>query len=239
MQLPPHIVIVEDEAIQRQLLVTFLTAQGFRVSAFEHGDALRASLERELPDLVLLDVRLPGEDGFSLARHVREHGPQVGIVMVSAAGETVDRVQGLESGADDYVGKPFEPRELLARVRSVLRRVNPPSAAAAAASALVRMGRCVLDLEQRVLRDGNGFGTIEKLTAGEFELLRTFAANPHRPLERDWLMQVTSHRERSAVDRSIDLRIARLRRKLEYNPADPHAIRTVRGIGYMFVPEGG
>ncbi len=237
MQLAPYIVIVEDEAIQRQLLATFLTAQGFRVSAFERGDELRASLAGELPDLVLLDVRLPGEDGFSLARHVRRHGPQVGIVMVSAAGETVDRVHGLEAGADDYVGKPFEPRELLARVRSVLRRVNPPPAAASS-SVLVRMGRCVLDLEQRLLRDGNGIGTSEKLTASEFELLRTFAANPHRPLERDWLMQVTSHLERSAVDRSIDLRIARLRRKLEYNPADPHAIRTVRGIGYMFVPEG-
>jgi two-component system phosphate regulon response regulator OmpR len=237
MELAPHIVIVEDEAIQRQLLASFLTAQGFRVSPFEQGDDLRAMLERELPDLVLLDVRLPGEDGFSLARHVRERGPQVGIVMVSAAGETVDRVQGLEAGADDYVGKPFEPRELLARVRSVLRRVNPPASVATLAH--VRMGRCVLDLEQRVLRDGNGIGTIEKLTASEFELLRTFAANPHRPLERDWLMLVTSRRERSAVDRSIDLRIARLRRKLEYNPADPQAIRTVRGVGYMFVPDGG
>ena len=237
MPLAPHIVIVEDEAIQRQLLATFLAAQGFRVTTFERGDELRASLGRELPDLVLLDVRLPGEDGFSLARHVRQQGPQVGIVMVSAAGETVDRVHGLEAGADDYVGKPFEPKELLARVRSVLRRVHPPPAAASS-SVLVRMGRCVFDLEQRLLRDGNGVGTSEKLTASEYELLRAFAANPHRPLERDWLMQVTSHRERSAVDRSIDLRIARLRRKVEYNPADPHVIRTVRGIGYMFVPEG-
>jgi DNA-binding response OmpR family regulator len=236
MESSPHIVIVEDEAIQRQLLVTFLTAQGFRVSAFERADGLRAMLERELPDLVLLDVRLPGEDGFSLARHVRQRGPEVGIVMVTAAGETVDRVQGLESGADDYVAKPFEPRELLARVRSVLRRVRPP--AAAPAGSHVRMGRRVLDLEHRVLRDGNGLSTAEKLTPGEFELLRTFAAHPHRPLERDWLMQVTSHRERGAVDRAIDLRVARLRRKIERNPANPQTIRTVRGIGYMFVPEG-
>jgi DNA-binding response OmpR family regulator len=236
MESSAHIVIVEDEAIQRQLLVTFLTAQGFRVSAFESGDGLRATLEHESPDLVLLDVRLPGEDGFSLARHVRERGPQVGIVMVTAAGETVDRVQGLESGADDYVAKPFEPRELLARVRSVLRRARPP--AAAPAGSQVRMGRRVLDLEHRVLRDGNGLSTPEKLTPGEFELLRAFAAHPHRPLERDWLMQVTSHRERGAVDRAIDLRVARLRRKIEHNPADPQTIRTVRGIGYMFVPDG-
>jgi DNA-binding response OmpR family regulator len=236
MESAPHIVIVEDEAIQRHLLATFLAAQRFRVSAFESGDGLRALLERELPDLVLLDVLLPGEDGFSLARHVRERGPQVGIVMVSAAGETVDRVQGLESGADDYVAKPFEPRELLARVRSVLRRVRAPSAVLAASQ--VRMGRCILDLAERVLRDGDGLGAAEKLTPGEFELLRVFAAHPHRPLERDWLMQVTSERGRASVGRAIDLRVARLRRKIEPNPADPRAIRTVRGVGYMFVPEG-
>ena len=135
------------------------------------------------------------------------------------------------------MAKPFEPRELLARMRSVLRRVRAPAATLRAAQ--VRMGRRVLDLELRVLRDETAGGIEERLTAGEFELLRTFAANPHRPLERDWLMQVTSHRERSAVDRAIDLRVARLRRKIEFNPADPQAIRTVRGVGYMFVPEGG
>jgi DNA-binding response OmpR family regulator len=236
MQIAPHIVIVEDEAIQRQLLVSYLKAQGFRVSEFEQGGDLRALLERELPDLVLLDVRLPGEDGYSLARHVRERGPQVGILMVSSAGDTVDRVHGLESGADDYVAKPFEPRELLARVRSVLRRLRAPAGAVLAP--WIRMGRRVLDLERRVLSNGCGEGPEERLTATEFELLRAFAANPHRPLERDWLMQVTSHRERSIVDRAIDLRVARLRRKIEHNPADPQAIRTVRGVGYMFVPEG-
>ena len=231
----PHIVIVEDEAIQRQLLVSYLTAQGFRVSAFDRGDGLCGLLERELPDLVLLDVRLPGEDGFSLARHVRRHGPEVGIIMVSAAGETVDRVLGLESGADDYVAKPFEPRELLARVRSVLRRARTPAAALGAPE--VRMGRRVLDLAGRVLRDGDG--SAEKLSPGEFELLRTFAANPHRPLERDWLRQVTSRREGQGVDRAIDLRVARLRRKIEHDPEAPRALRTVRGVGYMFVPDGG
>ncbi len=227
-----HIAIVEDETFQRRLLSDFLADQGFRVSDFGGGAGLRALLERELPDLVLLDVRLPGEDGFSLARHVRGRGPQVGIMMVSAAGEIVDRVQGLESGADDYVAKPFVARELLARVRSVLRRVRPPAGAAR-----VRMGRCLLDLEQRELRDAGG--APQKLSASEFDLLRIFAAHPHRPLERDWLMQVTSQRERSAFDRAIDLRVTRLRRKIEHNPASPLAIRTVRGVGYMFVPEPG
>ena len=230
----PHIVIVEDEAIQRQLLVTYLTAQGFRVTACDRGDGLRAVLAGELPDLVLLDVRLPGEDGFSLARHVRRQGPEVGIIMVSAAGETVDRVLGLESGADDYVAKPFEPRELLARVRSVLRRARAPAVALGAPQ--VRMGRRVLDLAERALRHGDGGA--EKLTPSEFELLRTFAANPHRPLERDWLRQVTSRRQGRGMDRAIDLRVARLRRKIEHDPDAPRALRTVRGVGYMFVPEG-
>jgi DNA-binding response OmpR family regulator len=219
------------------LLVAYLTGEGFRVSEFERGRELRALLERELPDLVLLDVRLPGEDGYSLARHVRQQGPQVGILMVSAAGASVDRVRGLESGADDYVAKPFEPRELVARMRSVLRRARPPAAALRAPE--VRMGRRVLDLGLRVLRDGAVDGHSEKLTTGEFALLRAFAANPHRPLERDWLMQVTSDPEHTGAGRAIDLRVARLRRKIEHNPADPQAIRTVRGIGYMFVPEGG
>jgi DNA-binding response OmpR family regulator len=232
MQPNLHIAIVEDEAVQRHLLSVFLAEQGFRVSDFGGGDGLRALMERELPDLVLLDVRLPGEDGFSLARHVRGCGPHVGIMMVSAAGETVDRVRGLETGADDFVAKPFVPRELLARVRSVLRRVRPP-----AAGAQVRMGRCVVDLDQRQLLDGAG--TPQKLTDGEFDLLRIFAAHPHRPLERDWLMQVTSQRKRSPADRAIDLRVTRLRRKIEHNPAAPLAIRTVRGVGYMFVPEPG
>jgi DNA-binding response OmpR family regulator len=236
MDAAPHIVIVEDEAIQRQLLVTYLTAQGFRVSAFESGDGLRALLGQELPDLVLLDVRLPGEDGFSLARHVRQHGPEVGIVMVTAAGETVDRVLGLESGADDYVAKPFKPRELLARARSVLRRARAP--AGAMGRSKVRMGRRVLDLDARVLRGADGDGAGERLTPAEFGLLRAFAANPHRPLERAWLTQVTSRREMPGVDRAIDLRVARLRRKIEHDPDAPRALRAVRGIGYMFVPEG-
>jgi two-component system phosphate regulon response regulator OmpR len=228
----PHIVVVEDEATQRQLLVDYLARQRLRVSGVDGGAALRRLVERELPQVVLLDVGLPDEDGFALARWLREKSGRIGIIMVTAAGDTVDRVVGLESGADDYIPKPFEPRELLARVKSVLRRVT---GAAPASAPRVRMGRFVLDLEKRVLCDPDD-GSEETLTASEFDLLKVLAENPNRPLNRDWLLEVTAHREMEAFDRSIDLRIARLRRKIEANPAHPTAIRTVRGVGYMFVP---
>ena len=231
MDARPHIVIVEDEAVQRQLLADYLARQNFRVSALPDGAALRRLVERELPALVMLDVGLPGEDGFALARWLREKSGRVGIIMVTAAADTVDRVVGLESGADDYIAKPFEPRELLARVKSVLRR----AAGAPAEGPRIRFGRRVLDLERRVLADPAD-GNEEPLTASEFDLLKIFAENPNRPLMRDWLLEVTAHREADAFDRAIDLRITRLRRKVETDPAHPEAIRTVRGIGYMFVP---
>jgi DNA-binding response OmpR family regulator len=228
----PHIVVVEDEAAQRQLLLDYLAKQNFRVTGADGGAALRRLVERELPQVVLLDVGLPGEDGFALARWLREKSGRIGIIMVTVATDTVDRVVGLESGADDYIPKPFEPRELLARVKSVLRRVT---GAAPASGSRMRMGRFVLDLERRVLCNPDD-GSEETLAASEFDLLRVFAENPNRPLNRDWLLEVTSHREMEAFDRSIDLRIARIRRKIEGDPAHPTAIRTVRGVGYMFVP---
>jgi len=228
----PHIVVVEDEITQRRLLVDYLTRQNFRVSGADGGTALRKLVEREMPALVLLDVGLPGEDGFALARWLREKSGRIGIVMVTAASETVDRVVGLETGADDYIAKPFEPRELLARVKSVLRRAT---GAIVTAGPRVRMGRRVLDLERRVLVDPAD-GSEETLTASEFDLLKVFAENPNRPLQRDWLLEVTAHREMEAFDRAIDLRVTRLRRKIEPDPAHPDAIRTVRGVGYMFVP---
>jgi DNA-binding response OmpR family regulator len=228
----PHIIVVEDEATQRQLLVDYLDKQNFRVSAADGGGALRRLVERELPALVLLDVGLPGEDGFALARWLREKSGRIGIIMVTAAADTVDRVVGLETGADDYIGKPYEPRELLARIKSLLRRVTGTPAAS---GPRVRMGRRVLDLEKRLLVDPGGGGE-ESLTASEYDLLKVFAENPNRPLTRDWLLEVTAHREMEAFDRAIDLRITRLRRKIEVDPAHPDAIRTVRGVGYMFVP---
>jgi two-component system phosphate regulon response regulator OmpR len=231
LDLRPHIVVVEDEAVQREMLADYLARQNFRVSAVVDGAALRQLAERELPALVMLDVGLPGEDGFALARWLRERSGRVGIIMVTAAGDTVDRVVGLESGADDYIAKPFEPRELLARVKSVLRR----AAGTPAEGPRVPIGRRVLDLERRVLVDPAD-GSEERLAASEFDLLKTFAENPNRPLMRDWLLDVTAHREPDAFDRAIDLRITRLRRKVEVDPAHPEAIRTVRGVGYMFVP---
>jgi len=227
----PYIVVVEDEAVQRQMLADYLARQNFRVSALGDGAALRRLVDRELPALVMLDVGLPGEDGFALARWLREKSGSVGIIMVTAAADTVDRVVGLETGADDYIAKPFEPRELLARVKSVLRR----AVGAPAASPRVRIGRRVLDLERRVLVDPDD-GSEERLAASEFDLLKIFAENPNRPLMRDWLLEATAHREADAFDRAIDLRITRLRRKVEADPAHPEAIRTVRGVGYMFVP---
>jgi len=213
------------------MLADYLVRQNFRVSALGDGAALRRLVEHELPALVMLDVGLPGEDGFALARWLREKNGRVGIIMVTAAADTVDRVVGLETGADDYIAKPFEPRELLARVKSVLRR----AAGAPAAGPRVRIGRRVLDFERRVLVDPDD-GSEERLAASEFDLLKIFAENPNRPLMRDWLLEVTAHREADVFDRAIDLRITRLRRKVETDPAHPEAIRTVRGVGYMFVP---
>jgi two-component system phosphate regulon response regulator OmpR len=230
----PYIVVVEDEAAQRQLLVDYLARQNFRVDGVDGGTALRRLVEREMPALIMLDVGLPGEDGFALARWMRERSGRIGIIMVTAASDTVDRVVGLEIGADDYIAKPFEPRELLARVRSVLRRASG-AAASPAGGARVRMGRRLLDLERRVLIEPQD-GSEEPLAASEFDLLKVLAENPNRPLMRDWLLEVTAHRDLEAFDRAIDLRIVRLRRKIEVDPAHPEAIRTVRGIGYMFVP---
>jgi DNA-binding response OmpR family regulator len=228
----PHIIVVEDENTQRSLLVDYLARQNFRVTGVDRGISLRKLVERELPALVLLDVGLPGEDGFALARWLREKSGRIGIIMVTVASDTVDRIVGLETGADDYIAKPFEPRELLARVKSVLRRAT---GAAVTAGPRVRMGRRVLDLERRVLVDPSN-SSEETLTSSEFDLLRVFAENPNRPLQRDWLLEVTAHREMEAFDRAIDLRITRLRRKIEFDPTHPNAIRTVRGVGYMFVP---
>ena len=228
----PHIVVVEDEAAQRALLVDYLAKQNFRVSGADGGAALRRLVGRELPELVLLDVGLPGEDGFALARWLREKSGRIGIIMVTAATETVDRVVGLETGADDYIAKPFDPRELLARVRSVLRRAT---GAPAAGERRVRMGRKVLDLEKRMLVDPEN-GEEEALAASEFDLLKLFAENPNRPLNRDWLLESMTHREIEEIGRAIDLRVTRLRRKIEVDPAHPEALRTVRGVGYMFVP---
>jgi len=226
-----NIIVVEDEPTQRLLLVDYLTDQGFQVTGLADGAALRLAVQAKQPDLVMLDLHLPDENGFSLARHLRKSHPRVAIIMVTAAGNTMDRITGLDIGADDYISKPFEPRELLARVKSVLRRTGPVKPISGPG---VPMGRCLLDLVRHVLILADG--TEEKLAASEFDLLKLFAENPNRPLNRESLLELTRQRDGEALDRAIDLRITRLRRKIEHNPSSPDAIRTVRGVGYMFVP---
>ena len=229
----PHVIVVEDEAFQRETLVEYLDGNGYRASGVDTGTALRKLVEKDPPALVLLDLRLPGsEDGFALARWLCERSARLGIIMVTASGDTINRVVGLETGADDYIAKPFEPRELLARVKALMRRTA--GAQSAGRSPRVRIGRCMLDLESRSLTTLAGEDV--PLRAGEFELLKLLAENPNRALTRDWLLETISHREMEAFDRAIDLRITRLRRKIEVDPAHPDAIRTVRGVGYMFVP---
>jgi len=229
----PSVLLVEDDAFQRKAAETYLANHDLKVIAVENGAQMRRQVSRAMPDLVLLDVQLPGQDdGFALARWLRESSTRVGIIMLTAAGDSVDKVLGLESGADDYVAKPYEPRELLARCKSVLRRSVNKSTPSRLER--VRMGRHTLDLGRRALHDDAGMDIA--VTAGEFDILKIFAENPNRPLSRDWLLETTSHRARDPFDRAIDLRITRIRRKIEPSPGKPTIIRTVRGVGYMFVP---
>ncbi|MBS0519736.1 MAG: response regulator [Proteobacteria bacterium] len=229
----PHVIVVEDEQFQRETLVDFLDENGYRTSGVESGAGLRRLVEKDPPALVVLDLKLPGsEDGFALARFLRERSRRMGIIMLTSSADTVDQVAGLEIGADDYIAKPYEARALLARMKAVLRRAG--GAEAATPGARVRMGKCLLDLTTRRMTALSG-GDVP-LRAGEFELLKIFAENPNRPLSRDWLLETTSHREMEAFDRAIDIRILRIRRKIEADPARPTCIRTVRGAGYMFVP---
>jgi len=225
-----RILIVDDDAAIREMLSEYLSTHGYDVAQADGGAAMRAALARGAPDLVLLDVGLPGEDGLTLARFLRERY-DLGIIMVTGADGVVDRVAGLEVGADDYIAKPFDPRELRARVKSVLRRLQGKPAAAAPANR-VAVGRCQLDLRSRSLTDREGRDIT--LTVMEFDLLKAFVDHPNQVLSRDRLLTLTRNREWEPFDRSIDIRIARLRRKIEEDPDHPRAIRTVRGAGYMY-----
>lgn len=236
----PYLLVVEDEPTQRQVLTEYLSRQGLRVSAVADGRLMRETLQVELPQLMLLDVGLPGEDGFALARWLRERHPGLGIIMVTGATDSVDRIVGLETGADDYVTKPYDPRELLARIKSVLRRTSAYAQQRTLATAVteaqpIPLGRCTFDRDRRVLLAPDG--SQEPLTATEFDLLDLFCQHPNRPLTREWLLETTSQRDYDGSDRSIDLRITRLRRKIETNADRPQTLRTVRGVGYMLVLE--
>lgn len=230
----PHILVVDDEAEIRDSIAEYLALQGLSVVTAEGGEALRQRVAERAPDLVVLDLRMPGEDGLALSRWLRANTAS-GILMLTALADPVDRVVGLEMGADDYMAKPFHPRELLARIRTVLRRVEGrPAPAATAAATRVRLGRCWLDLEAGSLVGDDG--ALEPLTGTELDLLRAFARNPNRVLSRDDLLGLAGSRTEDPFDRSIDIRINRIRRKVEVDPAHPQVIRTVRGSGYVFEP---
>lgn len=230
------VLIVDDDESVRTMIAEYLESHGYATAQAADGAAMRAAIEQATPDVVLLDLKLPREDGLTLARYLRERY-DVGIIMVTGAGGVVDRIVGLEVGADDYVAKPFDPRELLARVKSVLRRIQSRPVAREAAAGdgtRVRLGHCQLDLASHQLFDDEGREI--PLTTMEFELLKVFAEHPGKALSRDRILTLTRNREWDPYDRSIDIRIARLRRKLEVDPEHPQVIRTVRGVGYMFVP---
>jgi DNA-binding response OmpR family regulator len=228
-----HLLVVDDDRETRDLLSMYFREQGFDVDAVKDGPDMDAWLGAHSTDLVILDLMLPGEDGLSLARRLRaDH--KLPIVMISARGEEIDRIVGLEVGADDYVPKPFNPRELLARVRAVLRR-SSPEPAAPETEASSEFGPYRLDVEKRLLVKA---GEEVELSRAEFDLLHVFVEHPNRVLSRDSIMDLLSGRERDPFDRSIDVRVTRLRHKIEEDPARPHFIRTVWGVGYQFTPTG-
>ena len=231
-----HIAVVDDEIDITRLLAGYLGSQGFRVTELHSGRALLDLMQTDAPALVLLDLGLPGEDGFVIARQLREHW-QCGLVIVTGRGDSVDKIVGLEVGADDYVTKPFDLRELLARIKAVLRRLTPtetaPAAAAPPPREKLRFADWSLDVAARSLCDAQGREVA--LTSGEFDLLCAFARHPGRVLSRDFLLEQTRGREAGPFDRTIDVQIGRLRKKLERDAEDPQLIKSVRGAGYILV----
>jgi len=232
-----HILVVDDQKEICDVVENYLSSEGYRVSVAHDGVAMRKVLEHDAADLVILDLMLPGQDGLTLARALRAESPVVGIIILTGRGETVDRIIGLEMGADDYLPKPFHLRELLARVKSVLRR----SAARGAAQDAAAPGRSRaqfagwnLDLATRELFSPTG-GEV-RLTTGEFDLLAAFVKNANQVLSRDRLLDLARNREAGPFDRTIDVQVGRLRRKLEPDPQKPTLIKTVRGTGYIFTP---
>ena len=230
------IYVTDDDPGIRELVAEYLTSQGYAVETADDAVSLDRLLAARLPDLLVLDWMMPGEDGLSIARRLRAQPGFPPIIMLSAKGEDIDRIIGLEVGADDYLPKPFNPRELLARIRAVLRRGSGAAAPVAADVAKrVQFGPFSVNLDARTLnRDGSEI----PLTTGEYELLEIFVTHANRALSRDWLMDQLRGFERDPFDRSIDVRVNRLRKKIEDDPANPAYIRTQRGQGYLFVPQG-
>jgi DNA-binding response OmpR family regulator len=229
------ILIVDDEPEVRSVLEEYFVAHGYAAMGAENAAAAKALAAAQPIDLALVDINMPGEDGLSLARHLRERYAKIAIVMLTSAGTVVDRIVGLEMGADDYVAKPFDPRELAARVKSVLRRTSAAGRAELGA-ARVRIGRCVLDVGAHRLIDDKGQEV--PMSPLEFDLLKALAEHPNRPLSRERILNLHQQRDWDPYDRSVDLRIMRLRKKIEPDPEHPRYIRTIRNEGYIFVPDG-
>ena len=234
---PDKILVVDDDARIRDLLRRYLAQEGFEVIVAEDAKALSRIMLRDTIDLIVLDLMMPGEDGLSVCRRLRAAGDKTPIIMLTAKGEDVDRIVGLEVGADDYLGKPFNPRELLARVHAVLRRRPPHEAPGAPSSEneQVAFGPFEFDLSARTLRKS---GDEVPLTTGEFAMLKALVRHPRQPLSREKLAQLARGREFEPFDRSLDVQVSRLRKLIEPDVASPRFIQTVWGVGYVFVPDG-
>src|SRR5262245_3734434 len=234
-ELKTRILVVDDDQRLRELLVRYLGGEGYEVKAVPDGPGMDKQLARERYDLIVLDLMLPGEDGLAICRRLRGQANAPTIIMLTAKGDDVDRIVGLEMGADDYLPKPFNPRELLARINAILRRKTPPGPPGApAAAGVFQFGEFSLNLATRALTRG---GKTVALTTGEFSVLKILVQYPRQPLSRDKLMELARGREYEVFDRSIDVQISRLRKIIETDPAHPKFIQTVWGFGYVFVPE--
>ncbi|QDP00012.1 two-component system response regulator OmpR [Thalassotalea sp. PS06] len=232
----PKILVVDDDMRLRALLERYLVEQGFVVRSAANAEQMDRLLERENFHLLVLDLMLPGEDGLSICRRLRQNENEIPIIMLTAKGDEVDRIIGLELGADDYMPKPFNPRELLARVKAVLRRKTQEAPGAPSmAEDVIEFGEFALNLGTREMRKGD---ISMPLTSGEFAVLKALITHPREPLSRDKLMNLARGRDYSALERSIDVQVSRLRRMLEQDPANPRYIQTVWGLGYVFVPDG-
>ncbi|AAN57593.1 two-component system response regulator OmpR [Shewanella oneidensis MR-1] len=230
------ILVVDDDMRLRALLERYLMEQGYQVRSAANAEQMDRLLERENFHLIVLDLMLPGEDGLSICRRLRQQGSTIPIVMLTAKGDEVDRIIGLELGADDYLPKPFNPRELLARIKAVMRRqTQDVPGAPAQQEAEIRFGEFSLDLATREMYHGD---EAIVLTSGEFAVLKVLVTHPREPLSRDKLMNLARGRDYSALERSIDVQVSRLRRLIEKDPANPRYIQTVWGLGYVFVPDG-
>ncbi|MBI5659103.1 MAG: two-component system response regulator OmpR [Nitrosomonadales bacterium] len=231
-----RILIIDDDARLRELLVRYLGEQGFAVKAVADGGALGKALALNRYHLLVLDLMLPGEDGLAILRRLRGAGEEVPVILLTARGDEIDRIVGLEMGADDYLPKPFNPRELVARINAVLRRKGlHPVGAPDAEEKTVAFGDCELNFATRALTRS---GKPVALTTGEFALLKALATRPRHPLSRDRLMELARGREHEPFDRAIDVQVSRLRKLVEADPARPRFIQTVWGHGYVFVPDG-